>query len=133
MTDITPKSRLEGQRGHLVHTRAWPDIIEHYRKHGGSSLLPMLRLVESLAASPASSEIFGATSMFDLLLSDNRDFRGGDSTLCVSYNVAARQFQFRHRTFSGHDDQKSCAESEALQTLRLFLRMKYGVLYELAG
>jgi len=86
-------------------------------------LLPMLRLVESLAASPASSEIFGATSMFDLLLSDNRDFRGGDSTLCVSYDLAARQFQFRHRTFSGHDDQKSCAESEALQTLRLFLRM----------
>src|SRR4051794_2447690 len=98
MNEITPKGRLEGQRGHVIHTRPWPDIVEHYRKNGGSSFLPMLKLVESLAASSASSEIFGATSMFDLLLSDTRDFRGGDSTLCVSYDAAARQFQFRHRT-----------------------------------
>ncbi len=130
MTDITPKVRLEGQRGHVVHTRPWLEIVEHYRKQGGQPLLPMLRLVEAIAASRASNDIFGATSMFTLLLSDTPDFRGGDSTLQVSYNPAAQQFLFHHRTFSGHDDHKICAEPEALQTLRLFLRMKYGLLYE---
>lgn len=133
MTDITPKGRLEGKRGLVIHTRPWPEIIEHYRKHGGQAFLPMLRLVESIAASPASSEVFGATSMLGLLLSDTPNFRGGDSTLQVSYDSAAHQFLFRHKTFSGHDDQKICAESEVLETLRLFLRMKYGVLFEPAG
>jgi len=130
MTDITPKSRLEGQRGYVIHTRPWPEIIEHYKKHGGSAFTPMLRLVESLVTSPASSQVFGATSMFDLLLSDSHDFRAGDTTLRVSYHPREHQFEFSHRTFSGHDDHKTCTESEASQTLRLFLRVKYGVLYD---
>ena len=31
MTDITPKTRLEGQRGHATCTRPWLDIVERYR------------------------------------------------------------------------------------------------------
>ena len=129
MTDITPKTRLEGQRGHVIHTRPWADIVERYRKH--VAFAPMLHLVETLASSPVSTQLFAATSMFDLLLSDSADFRIGDSTLRISYRSSDRQFEFRHTSFSGHDDQRVCTEPEALQTLRLFLRLKYGVLFEI--
>src|SRR5258707_754958 len=101
MKETTPASRLKGQRGYVIQTQPWPDIIEHYRKHGGLALTPILRLVQSFAASSVSAEIFGATSMFDLLLSDSADFRSGDSTLQICYDSAAQQFKFRHMTFSG--------------------------------
>ena len=69
--------------------------------------------------------------MADVLLSDCADFRARDSTLRISYRPGKQQFEFRHTSFSGHDDQRVCAESEALQTLRLFLRLKFGVLFEI--
>jgi hypothetical protein len=129
MKDVTPKARLEGQRGYVIRTRSWESIIERYRGHG--AFTPMLQLVGGIASSPASSELFAATSMFDLLLSDGPDFRSNDSTLRISYRPRDRQFEFRHVSFSGCDDRKVCGESEAFPTLRLFLRLKYGVLFEI--
>src|SRR6266567_5222091 len=127
MTDITPKSRTEGQRGHVIHTRPWPEIVERYRVV--VTFAPMLRFVEAIAASPVSAQLFAATSMFDLFVSDCADFRFGDNTLCIAFRPSESTFHFRHHTFSGHDDQKTCAESEALQTFRLFVRLKYGVFF----
>jgi hypothetical protein len=129
MTDITPKTRLEGQRGYVIHTQPWEVIAEHYRKQ--VAFAPMLHLVEVIGASPIASQLFAATSMFDLLLSDSADFRIGDSTLRISYRPSEHRFDFQHTSYSGHDDQKVCAEHESLQTLRLFLRLKYGVLFEI--
>jgi hypothetical protein len=126
MSDITRKARLQAQRGHVIHTRPWTDIVERYRSL--ASFAPMVRLVEAVAASQASTQLFAATSMFDLLISDGPDFRFGDSTLVVSYHPTEGVFQFRHHSFSSHDDAKSCSKSEALETFRLFVRMKFGVL-----
>lgn len=128
MTDITPKTRLEGQRGHVIHTQPWPEIVERYR--GVASFAPMLRFVETVAALPVNTQLFPATSMFDLLVSDCADFRFGDSTLCISYRPSDGMFEFGHHSFSGHDDRKTCAEAEALETFRLFVRVKYGVLFD---
>ena len=132
MTEITPKTRLEGQRGYVIRTRSWDTLVEFYRDliSKGWAFLPMLRLVEAIATSPTAAQIHGATSHSDLLLSDCADFRSGDSTLHIAYEPSARTLLFWHRSFSTHDDQKTCAEGEALQTLRLFLRLKYGVLLE---
>ena len=132
MTDITPKTRLEGQRGYVIHTRSWDAIVEFYRDLISKSwpFLPMLRVVEAIAVSPAAAQIHGATSHSDLLLSDCADFRSGDSTLSIVYQPNDRTFHFHHRSFSSHDDQKTCTEAGALTTLRLFLRLKYGVLFE---
>jgi hypothetical protein len=44
MTDTTPKSRLEGQRGYTVRTRSWSVIAEPY--HDVPTFAPMLRLVD---------------------------------------------------------------------------------------
>jgi len=132
MTDITPKTRLEAQRGKVIRTRAWDAIAEFYRDliSKGWPFLPMLRVVEAIAISSAAAQIHGATSHSDLLLSDCADFRSGDSTLSIVYQPTDRTFHFRHRCFSSHDDKKTCTEDEAFATLRLFLRLKYGVLFE---
>jgi len=132
MTDITPKSRLKGQRGYVIRTCSWDAIVEFYRDliSKGWAFLPMLRVVEAVASSPAAAEIHGATSHSALLLSDCAEFRSRDSTLQVVYEPSDRTFVFHHRSFSGHDDEKTCTEAEALQTLRLFLRLKYGVLLD---
>jgi hypothetical protein len=128
MKDITPKTRLEAQRGYVTRTRPWPEIVEHYR--GVASYGPMLRFVEAIAASPASKQLFASTSMFDLCVSDTARFRSGDSTLYIAYHPSDFTFHFRHRSYSGHDDEKICSESEALETLWLFARVKFGVLYD---
>jgi hypothetical protein len=68
--------------------------------------------------------------MFDLLVSDCSEFHRGDSTLRIHYEPADRIFAFQHVSFSGHNDARTCSEPEALQTLSLFLKLKYGVLLE---
>ena len=133
MTDITPKRTSEAWRSYTMHTRPWDAIAEFYRDlvaHGWS-MIPMLRVIETIAASPVAAQIHGATSHEELCLSDCPDFRAGDSTLRICYHPTEREFQFRHRSFSGHDDEKTCGEAEVLQTLRLFLRLKYGILFEI--
>lgn len=127
MTDITPKRSSEAHRGYAVRTQPWLEIAKRYR--GVAEFTPMLRFVEAISASPVSAQLFGAPSMFDLLVSDCADFRVGDSTLHISYRPSHGTFTFRHHSFSGHDDEKTCAESEAWETFRLFVRLKYGLLF----
>ena len=133
MTDITPKRTSEAWRSYVIHTRPWDVIAEFYRdliSHGWA-MAPMLHFIEVIAASPIATQIHGATSHEELMLSDSPDFRAGDSTLWILYQRHERTFRFRHHSFSGHDDEKTCSESEALQTFRLFLRMKYGILFDI--
>ncbi len=59
MTDITLKTRLEGQRGYVIHTGSWDALVEFYRDLISNRwpFLPMLRLIEAIAASPAATQI----------------------------------------------------------------------------
>jgi hypothetical protein len=90
----------------------------------------MLILVERIAASPAATALFPTLSMGRLLITDGPTFYFDDNVLFVSYDQSKRQFEFEHRTLARHDDRKTCAESEAMETLELFLRYKYGVLLQ---
>ena len=87
----------------------------------------MLRLVERVADSAAATVLFPTLSMGRLLITDSSTFYHDDNVLFISYDQSSRQFEFEHRTLARHDDRKRCAESEAVQTLDLFLRYKYGV------
>jgi hypothetical protein len=147
MTEITPKRTIEAWRNHVVSTSSWEIITEYYRNQiqQGLRLEPMLRLVEAIASSPAASELcgatstdelllselFGATSTHDLLLSDCPDFRAGDSTLRIAYHPGEHSFVFHHHCFSGHDDQKRCTEPDGPQTFAAFLKYKYGIPFEM--
>jgi hypothetical protein len=133
VVEIIPKRRAEAKRGYVIRTRAWKRIVDFYGDliDHGWRLQPMLQMVEAIAASPVALEIFGATSHDRLLLSNTRNFRFGDSTLFIAYRPKEKQFDFEHIAFSGHEDKKTCAEKDGLATLRLFLRYKYGILFEI--
>lgn len=133
MEEVTPKRDREAWRGKPTTTQPWPELVRYWADFAKDmpSLEPLHRLVAALASSSVSSSLFGRITWRGIALSDTADFRSTDSTLEIDYFNGGRHFEFRHRTFSGHDDRKMVTESEALETLRLFLKYKYGVLFEI--
>jgi hypothetical protein len=132
MNEMALRHDWEAWRGHAHHARPWPAIVKFYQERiaDGIPLQPLLQLVESVSQSSVANQIFAATSMSTLLISDTEDFRAGDGVLRVMYHPEKKSFEFHHRAFSGLHDKKICPEAEALPTLRLFLRLKYGILFE---
>jgi hypothetical protein len=130
--NVAAKKSSEPSHGYAVHTRSWESIVGFYHDliWNGWAMLPMLGVVEAIAASSVASKIYAATSMNTLLLSDSGDLGAGDGPLEITYQADERTFRFHHCNVSGQDDGKICSEAEAMQTLRLFLRLKYGILFE---
>ena len=125
-----PKGIRKSRGGSAV---PWAKILEHYKRvieKYDWPYEPMLRLVESLAASPIAGELFPVTSMHTLLITDSETFYHDDNVLFISYNPHKHEFRFEHRTLSQKNDAKACSEKEAMQTLSLFLKYKFGVLFD---
>jgi hypothetical protein len=135
MTEVTPKRSLDAWRGYEIHTRSWKSIVEFYQDliAKGLKIEPMLNLVKALANSSVNSELFAGTSHSNLLLSNVADFRIGDSTIVISYRPSEREFDFKHLHLSEQNDEKTCSEAEGLSTLRLFIRYKFGILFEVSN
>jgi hypothetical protein len=136
VTDITPKREREAWRGVVVKTQSWSEIVAVWTDLAEAmpKLTPLHNFVSDLAASPAASVLFAATLKHGdgpgIAFSDSPDFRSTDGVLEVRYFLGGEHFEFKHRTFSGHDDHKIVQASEAIETLRLFLRYKFGILLE---
>lgn len=136
MTDITPKRDREAWRGTSRKARPWSDIVKYWADWEVElpRLQPLHQLVRTLASSPASSVLFGSIMTLadgtGIFISDSPEFRSTDSTLEIRFFPVGGHFEFQHRTFSSHDDHKMVRASEAVETLRLFLKYKYGVLLE---
>jgi len=136
MKDITPKRDREAWRGAVIKTRPWSEVVETWADMATAMprLEPLHQFVRALAASPASSVLFAASLKHGdgpgIAFSDSPDFRSTDSVLEVRYFIGGGHFEFLHRTFSRHDDRKMVQASEAVETLRLYLRYKYGILLE---
>jgi hypothetical protein len=127
---ILPKDVRQGGGGHAV---PWEKIVKHYRaciEKYHWRYEPMLRLVESLAVSKFANELFPHTSMHTLLITDNERFYHDDNELRISYSPRNHKFEFEHRTLSRKNDKKICGEEEAFQTLSLFLKYKFGILFK---
>jgi len=132
MREITPP-QSERMRQVAGQALTWPQVVDWYRRVIAEhhwQFETMLSLAERIAASPAATSLFPTLSMGRLLITDGPTFYFNDNVLFVSYDQSKRQFEFEHRTLARHDDRKTCAESEAMQTLELFLRYKYGVLLQ---
>jgi hypothetical protein len=126
---ILPKDVRQGCGGHAV---SWEKIVKRYRdciEKYHWRYEPMLHLVESLAASSFSTELFPHTSHHTLLITDNEQFYHNDNELRISYSPRNQKFEFEHRTLSGKNDKKICSEEESFQTLSLFLKYKFGILF----
>ena len=136
MSDITQKRGREGRRGVVVKTRSWSEIVDTWADWAREipRIKPLHRFVSALAASPVASTLFAANLKHGdgpgIAFSDSADFYSTDGVLEVRYFIVGEHFEFKHRTFSGHDDHKIVQASEAIETLRLFLRYKFGILLE---
>jgi hypothetical protein len=136
MIDITPKRERESWRGPAKAARPWPYIVQFWDDWTieRPKLEPLRQLIHTLAESPAAAVLFGSFFQHGegdgIMVSDSPDFHRTDGVLEIYFRPTGSHFEFRHRTFSGHDDHKICQAPEAVETLRLFLRYKYGVLLE---
>jgi hypothetical protein len=127
---LVPKGIRRGNGG---LAQPWNEIVLHYKdlvENYHWQFEPMLGLVEALAASTASCDLFPTTSMHRLLVTDSEKFHHDDNVLFVSYDQKKKEFEFEHRTLSGKNDKKICDKEDALETLRLFLKYKFGVLFD---
>ena len=133
MREITPPRSERLKRQVAGQAMTWQNVAEWYRRVIAEhrwQFKPMLDLVERIANSSAATALFPTLSMGRLLITDSSTFYFDDNVLFIRYDQSSRQFEFEHRTLARNDDRKTCGESEAIQTLDLFLRYKYGVLLQ---
>jgi hypothetical protein len=136
MKEITLKREREAWRGVVWETRPWPYVVKFWDDWTieRPKLEPLRQLIHTLADSPASAVLFVSNLRHGdgdgIVVSDSPDFHRTDGVLEIYFRPGGGHFEFHHRTFSGHDDHKMCLASEAIETLRLFLRYKFGVLLE---
>jgi hypothetical protein len=129
MKEIIPK-RI--QRARADAAQPWDIIVKRFQELTLRNLRfePMLKLVSAIAASPQAEELFAMKSMHSVLITDTEEIRNNDNVLLVSYSPIMNQFKFEHRSLTGKNDEKKCDEAEALQTLSLFIKYKFGVLFD---
>lgn len=108
----------------IVYTKPWPVIARKLAEEQS----PYLPLVQFIADSDYSSEIFGGVFMSGLLISDSPDFKLGVHMLRVEGSGSGFSFSYM-RGRGGHKDNttKDVPASEAVETLDLFLKVKYRV------
>ena len=108
----------------VVHTKPWPEIARKLAEKQ-SAYLPLVRFI---ADSDFSSELFGGVFLSGLLISDSPDFELGVHMLRVEGSTSGFSFSYT-RGRGGHKDDttKEVSASEAIETLDLFLKVKYGV------
>ena len=104
----------------IVHTKPWRKLAEEQS--------PYLPLVKFIVDSDFSSELFGGVFLSGLLISDSPNFELGVHMLRVENTALGFSFSYT-RGRGGHKDDtsKEVPASEAIETLDLFLKVKYGV------
>ena len=108
----------------IVHTKSWDETARNLAE----SQSPYLPLVQFILDSDFSSEIFGGVFLSGLLISDCPDFQFFVHMLRIESSSQGFKFSYT-RGSGGHKDDavKEVPTSEALETLDLFLKVKYGV------
>ena len=108
----------------IVHTKPWAEIKSKLVANE-SQYLP---LVQFICDSDFSTEIFGGVFMSGLLISDSPDFQLGVHMLRVEgFNDGFKFIYFRGPGGHKDDTVKQVPMSEAIETLDLFLKVKFGV------
>jgi len=132
MKDITPRHSHDSWRRQAGKTMPWQwvcdEIAQMVAKHPCSE--PLLKLAKSLADSPAAAELYSTYSLSGWIITDTPHLHWNDNILLVRYDARKKRFEFEHRTLAKHNDIQDCSEAEGPEKLKLFLRYKYGVLFE---
>lgn len=110
----------------IVNTTPWTEIADKLKAKANNS--PYLPLVQFIVDSDFSSEIHGGVFMSGLLISDCPDFQFGVHMLRVEETHSGFKCSY-WRGPGGHKDEstKKVPVSDAIETLDLFLKVKFGV------
>jgi len=108
----------------IVRTKSWDEVARKLAENQS----PYLPLVQFILDSDFSSEIFGDVFLSGLLISDCPDFQFFVHMLRVESSSQGFKFSYS-RGSGGHKDDavKKVPASEAVETLDLFLKVKFGV------
>jgi hypothetical protein len=108
----------------IVTTKSWNEIAEKLAR----TQSPYLPLVQFILDSDFASEIFGDVFLSGLLISDSPDFQWGKHMLRIENLGQVFKFSYE-RGPGGHKDNttKEVPASKVIETLDLFLKVKFGV------
>ena len=105
----------------IILTKQWSKIAEFYSSPDWD-MLPMVKLVEEIVASSYAQEIYGATSMHTLLISQHQEFELDRNMLRVDFIKDRFTFTYRESPFSLEDWQKECRRDEGFSTFEHVMR-----------
>lgn len=108
----------------MVHTRPWPEIAERLK----ADKSPYLPLVEFIMDSDFSLGIHGGVFLSGFLISDTPGFDIGKNMLRIKTTRTGFEFSYvRGPGYEKDNSTKEVPSSEAIETLDLFLKVKFGV------
>ncbi len=101
-----------------VKSQTWDKIADFYRDRveHGMDMLPMLRLVEEIAASRYAHGLHAITSMFTLCLSQHPDFEYGHNMLRIDFADGRFVFRYSESPYARKEWQKECGRGEGYAT-----------------
>lgn len=111
--------------GPKVRAQNWEMLESHFLD---LRFEPLRKLLQIIHRSPGAYELYGAKSMWTLLISNEPEFEMFGNAIHIDYNWETATFSFKHRVNPGPEDSRVCAAAEGESTLKLFLKYKYGVL-----
>lgn len=110
----------------LVRTRRWPEIIDFYRSIPWAGA--MADLVEAIASSRHGAELYAATSMHTLLVTQTPEFKWEEGVLRIEPvierhppRVTAFRFEFAEAQYVGERWRHTYAPDEALAAFERFI------------
>ena len=111
-----------------MNAQSWTSIRARVEGHG-AEWRPMLRLLDWIREERLEEEVFGHTSMFDVIFTDRPRYRNGENTLRVSWNPQEKKMRFCYDRLYASTDRtiKEVSAEDSIETLREFLAYKLGV------
>jgi hypothetical protein len=114
-----------------VEARPWPTIIQHYRSlveaDPARSFMPMLELVEQIAAADFALNLYAITSMHQLCISYLPEFVLKEEVLTIDWEPLDGKFWFEYwETWSPLYKRwkKTCLPDQAFPSFVRFLKLK---------
>lgn len=103
---------------------SWGDVIERLKADvdtgiGSQNLVEFAQAVARLAI---SNWLYPSSCMFNLVISDNPDFKSANGAVHVAYRADLESFVIHHIGFDDRQEFITCAVFEALPTFERFVR-----------
>jgi hypothetical protein len=114
-----------------VKARPWPSILEFYRSISKSTrgewVIPMLELVEKIAAANFAQQLYPITSMHTLCISNLPEFDFEREMLRIDFDPKARQFKLEYQETCSplyKRWRKTCSPEQVFPSIVRFLKLK---------